>query len=176
MNGYDPRYAIARTATEVLLYLELNACPDCGSDQADWQDRLSEAELEPVLGYAGVCLGCGTHREYLFSLPQEPRDDGLYSFGGPEPSELIDAGQWLAVADRIAGQVPVGDRSETARAAMVVARQAVEEVVKFIPPTADVVPDEAFWTEPGQGVRALDPGRFRLERLLLIRDSYSDPA
>ncbi|WP_238332567.1 hypothetical protein [Kribbella jejuensis] len=122
-----------------------------------------------MLRCAGVCANCGAVREYLFSSPPQLYDD----FGGPEPSELIDAGQWLAFADQVAGLVAVDDRSEEARAAMTLARQAVEEVVKFVPAAADAVPEDAFWTEAGRAVRALDPGRFRLERLLVIRDSYS---
>ena len=171
MTAYDPPYAIARTSTEVTLYLDLNPCPDCGSDQADWQDQ-----FDTVLTYTGECAGCGAHREYYFSPPQHGMGDAVStigSFGGLEASELIDAGQWLAVADRIAGQVAAGDRSEAALAVMAIAQQAVEEVVKFIPPSQDAVPDEAFWTDAGRAVRELDPGRFRLDRLLVIRDSYS---
>lgn len=172
MSAYDPPYAIARTSAEAALYLELTPCPDCGSTETDWYDQ----QMGGVLSCAGVCAGCGANREYLFSSPQ-PDDSVPQSatseFGGPEPSELINAGQWLAFADQIAGQVAVDDRSEQARDAMAVARQAVEEVAKFVPASADAVPEEAFWTEAGREVRALDPGRFRLERLLVIRDSYS---
>jgi hypothetical protein len=162
LSTYDPPYAIARTSTEVTLYLELNPCPDCGSDQADWHEQ--------ALTYTGECLGCGAQREYMFSPPQQASPE---TFGGPAPSELIDAGQWLALADRIAGEVAVDDRSEGALTAMAVARQAVEEVLKFIPPSQDTVPDEAFWTDAGRAVRELDPGRFRLDRLLVVRDSYT---
>lgn len=165
MSTYDPPYAIARTSTEVTLYLELNPCRDCGSDQTDWPEQ-------PVLIYAGTCVGCGARREYFFSPPQHAVRET--SFGGPEASELIDAGQWLVVADRLAGEVAVDDRSEAALAVMAVARQAVEEVVKFIPPSQDAVPDAAFWTDAGRAVRGLDPGRFRLDRLLVVRDSYTD--
>ncbi|NUR96899.1 MAG: hypothetical protein HOV67_16760 [Kribbellaceae bacterium] len=166
MSTYDPPYAIARTAAEAALYLELSPCPDCGSTETDWQDQ----QTAEVLTCSGICEGCGAFREYLFSRPLHPYE----GFGGAEPSELIDAGQWLEFADGVAGQVAVGDLSDEAVEAMAVARQAVEEVVKFVPPTADAVPDEAFWTDAGRAVRALDPGRFRLERLLVIRDSYSD--
>ncbi|WP_328999349.1 hypothetical protein OHA18_33510 [Kribbella sp. NBC_00709] len=169
-DDYDPPYAIARTPTEVALYLDLTPCPDCGSDQADWRDRLTALDDEPVLIYTGNCADCGALREYVFSPPPGPSPG---PFGGLEPSELIDACQWLTAADRIAGQVAADDRSESARTVMTIARQAVEEVVKFIPPSEDAVPDEAFWTDAGRAERALDPGRFRLDRLLVIRDSYA---
>jgi hypothetical protein len=170
MTGYDSRYAIARTPTEVMLYLDLTPCPDCGSNEAAWEDSRTEADGEPVLRYAGVCAGCGAQREYLFSPPPNDSPD----FGGPEPSELIDAGQWLSVADRIAAEVAADDRSAASRTVMALARQAVEEVVKFVPADRDAVPDDAFWTDHGRATRELDPGRFRLERLLVIRDSYTD--
>ncbi|TCC25497.1 hypothetical protein [Kribbella speibonae] len=170
MNDYDPPYAIARTTTEVMLYLDLTACPDCGSDAAEWQHDLHVGALR----YVGACARCGSEREYLFSPPYQGFLDDGATFGGPEPSELVDAGQWLAVADWIAGEVPADDRSEAARAVMAYARQAVQEVLKFVPPAGDAVPDEAFWTDAGRAERERDPGRFRLGRLLAVRDSYSD--
>ena len=169
MNDYDPPYAIARTTTEAMLYLDLTACSNCGSDQAAWQYDVHDAALR----YVGACAGCGTEREYLFSPPYDGLLDDAGTFGGPEPSELVDAGQWLAVADWIAGEVAADDRSEAARTVMAYARQAVQEVLKFVPPAADTVPAEAFWTDAGQAERDRDPGRFRLDRLLAVRDSYS---
>ncbi|TCO50021.1 hypothetical protein EV646_10292 [Kribbella antiqua] len=171
---YDPPYAIARTRDEVLLYLELTPCPDCGTVETSWEDGLAHVEGSLVISYAGECPGCGASREYLFGLPERETPGPFPNFGGPEASELLDAGQWLAVADRAAGSVGVDDRSEAARAVMSVARAAVEEVVKFIPPGADVVPDDAFWTGEGRATLDAEPGRFRLERLLVVRDSYRD--
>jgi hypothetical protein len=50
----------------------------------------------------------------------------------------------------------------------------VQEVLKFVPPGGDAVPAEAFWTDAGRAEQERDPGRFRLDRLLAVRDSYSD--
>ena len=169
---HDPSYAIARTRDEVLLYLELHPCLDCGTVETSWEDGLAQVDDELVITYAGSCPGCGAEREYLFGLPQRETPGDFPNFGGPEPSELLDAGQWLAVADRAAGSVAVDDRSEVAEAVMAIARAAVAEVVKFIPPGADVVPEDAFWTCAGRDIREAEPGRFRLERLLVVRDSY----
>jgi hypothetical protein len=170
---YDPPYAIARTRDEVLLYLELHPCPDCGTVETSWQDGLAQVDGTLVISYAGECPGCGAEREYLFGLPEREAFGRFPNFGGPEPSELLDAGQWMSVADRAAGSVAVDDRSEAALAVLELARAAVEEVVKFIPPDANVVPDDAYWTSEGQAIQAAEPGRFRLERLLVVRDSYS---
>jgi hypothetical protein len=100
---------------------------------------------------------------------------GYPTFGGTEPSELLDAGEWLWVADLTAGNVPADDRAEAHRS-LSVATAAVEEVVKFIPPGADEVPGDAFWSQRGREVRAAEPGRFQLDRLLVVRDTYRDLA
>lgn len=169
MNDYDPPYAIARTTAEAMLYLDLTGCPDCGSGDAVWQHDVDDGALR----YVGTCARCGAEREYLFSPPYEGLLDEVETFGGAEPSELVDAGQWLAIADTIAGEVAADDRSAAARAAMAYAYQAVQEVLKFVPWTGDAVPDEAFWTDAGRAERERDPGRFRVDRLLTVRDSYS---
>jgi len=102
VNDHDPPYAIARTTAEAMLYLDLTACPDCGSDDAVWQRAIDDGALR----YVGACAHCGAEREYLFSPPYQGLLDDVATFGGPEPSELVDAGQWLAIADAIAGEVP----------------------------------------------------------------------
>jgi hypothetical protein len=171
VSEYDPPYAIARTNDEAMLYLELQPCPDCGSVEARWEHGLTEVDGELAISYAGICPGCDAEREYLFGLPERETLSPFPNFGGPEPSDLLDAGQWLQVADQVASAVPVDDDAGAALA-LRVARAAVEEVVKFIPAGSDTVSDDAFWTEEGRQVRDSEPGRFRLERLLVVRDSY----
>ncbi|ADB32348.1 hypothetical protein Kfla_3287 [Kribbella flavida DSM 17836] len=177
MSDHDPKYAIARTGDETLLFLELHPCPDCGSIETPWEHGLADDDGELVISYAGVCSQCGAERQYLFGLPERESVGPFPHFGGPEASELLDAGQWLAVADSAAESVPADAPADDSHAATVmsIARAAVEEVLKFVPPGADAVPDDAFWTDDGRAVRDAEPGRFRVERLLVVRDSYSDP-
>lgn len=166
-------FAVARTRDEAHLYLELHPCPDCGAAEAPWQQSLVEIDGVLTTSYATTCPGCGAEREYLFGLP--PRETPPVSwptFGGVEPSELLDAGQWLAVSDEAAGNVPT-DRLEAGRA-LAIARAAVEEVIKFVPPGQDAVPEDEFWTPEGREVRDADPDRFRLDRLLVVRDTYHE--
>lgn len=167
-------FAVARTRDEAHLYLELHMCEDCGSPATGWEHGLADVEGELVASYTTVCPGCGTEREFLFGLPEREAGPGPFpNFGGPEPSEILDAGQWLQTADDAAGDVPVDDQAEAARQ-VAIARAAVEEVVKFIQPGQDAVPADGFWTEDGRRVRDTEPGRFRLERLLVVRDTYRD--
>ncbi|SEF89861.1 hypothetical protein SAMN05444920_101963 [Nonomuraea solani] len=166
-------FAVARTRDEAHLYLDLHPCA-CGSVDTTWDSGLVSVEGELSNRYSGSCGACGRPREYLFGLPGKPvMPAGYPTFGGAESSQLLDAGEWMWVADLTAGNVPVDDEAE-ARRTLAVAAAAVEEVVKFIPPGADEVPDDGFWSERGQQVRAAEPGRFRLDRLLIVRDTYRD--
>ncbi|WP_043635286.1 hypothetical protein [Nonomuraea candida] len=168
-------FAVARTRDEAHLYLDLHPCA-CGSVDTTWDRGLVSVEGAPANRYFGTCAACGAPREYLFGLPERPVPPAGYpTFGGPEPSELLDAGQWLWVADLTAGNVPVDDAAEAHRT-LSVAAAAVEEVVKFIPPGGEEVPDDGFWSHRGKQVRAAEPGRFRLDRLLIVRDTYRDLA
>jgi hypothetical protein len=168
-------FAVARTRDEAQLWLELHPCPDCGSIDTPWQHALVDEDGELTISWAGTCAGCGAEREYLFGLPgRETAVAGWPTFGGAEPSELLDPGQWLDVADRAAAEVP-DDPVEAGRV-LAVARAAVDEVVKFVPAGLDAVPEDEFWTPEGRAVRDAEPGRFRLDRLLVTRDTYLELA
>ncbi|MGA4991705.1 hypothetical protein [Nonomuraea bangladeshensis] len=168
-------FAVARTRDEAHLYFDLHPCA-CGSVDTTWRSGLVNVEGALANRYTGVCEVCGAAREYVFGLPEQPvMPSGYPTFGGPEPSELLDAGEWLWVADLTAGNVPVDDRDEALRS-LRVAAAAVEEAVKFVPPGADAVPDDGFWSERGLLVRAAEPGRFALDRLLIVRDTYQELA
>jgi hypothetical protein len=168
-------FAVARTRDEAQLWLELHPCPDCGSVDTPWQHTLVDEDGELTISWAGTCAGCGAEREYLFGLPaRETAVVGWPTFGGAEPSELLDPGQWLDVADRAAAEVP-DDPVEAGRV-LAVARAAVDEVVKFVPAGLDAVPEDEFWTPEGRAVRDAEPGRFRLDRLLVTRDTYLELA
>jgi hypothetical protein len=165
--------AVARTRDEAELFLELHPCPDCASTDASWEHALVEIDGELAISYGASCPGCAAEREYLFGLPaRETRVNGWPTFGGAEPSELLDAGQWMDVSDRAAAQVP--DDPAAAGKVLAVARAAIDEVVKFVPAGQDAVPEDEFWTPEGRAVRAADPGRFRLDRLLVARDTYHE--
>ncbi|MEU4571940.1 hypothetical protein ACBI99_12185 [Nonomuraea sp. ATR24] len=169
-------FAVARTRDEAHLYLDLHPCETCGSAETTWDSGLTTVDGTLVSRYAGDCGECGTSREFLFGLPERPiPPDGYPTFGAAEPSELLDAGEWLWVADLTAGHVPADDRAEAHRA-LSIAAAAVGEAIKFVPPGQDEVPDDAFWSERGLEMRAAEPGRFHLDRLLIVRDTYRDLA
>jgi hypothetical protein len=172
---------LARTNAEAHLYMDLHPCA-CGEIRFP---RVSSVITTPegdlASRYSGVCPQDGAEREFTFRLPERimpPPPDGMVTYGGPEPSELIDPGEWLSVADAYARSVPAdtaslaADGLATARSMLVHAAAAVDEVLKFIPADTDRVPEEAFVTDRGRAAFAKEPGRFRRPRLEAVRDTY----
>jgi hypothetical protein len=162
--------AVARSRDEAWLFLELTAC-GCGAVAAEWRHGTGLVDGELVSVYDAICPACGADREYMFALPDHETPGTYPNFGGTEPSQLIDAGRWLALADQLAGSLPADD-PETVTQAMNLAAAAVAEVIKFIPPGATAVPPDAFWTPEGQATRAEDPARFTLPRLQITHATY----
>lgn len=164
-------FFVARTRDEAHLFLDLHPCETCGSVDMTWQNALTNTTGELLSRYWGTCPGCATEREFLFALPErEVIPEGYPTFGGEEPSQLLDAGEWLWVAELTASNVPPDDSGQ----ALAIAIASIEEAVKFIPPGEDEVPEAAFWSDRGRRVRDADPARFRRDRLIVVRDTYRE--
>jgi hypothetical protein len=166
----------ARTRDEAQLYLSLVPCA-CGA--ADFERDVDVLSPRPrVLSFSGTCPRCGRARTSAFEVLEpfapEPDRPRQYAFGpGDTPSSLIDAGQWLVISQLLTEQVQalagaVSDPADVAAGHELVqmAAAAVDEVLKFLPPEAVAVPDEAFWTEHGRALRAALPEWFDRDRLL----------
>jgi len=167
---------VARTRDEAHLYMDLNPCVRCGSIDVTWRHATVWAGSELGGAYFGSCPGCSAQREFVFRLPEREHVVAEFpNFGGAEPSQLLDAGEWLWVADRAARNAPTGDPAGE-RHALHLATRAVAEVIKFIPDGQEHVPDSAFWTRRGWEVRNAEPGRFGRGRLQVVRDTYHELA
>ncbi|GAB2562364.1 hypothetical protein [Nocardia heshunensis] len=172
---------LARTNAEARLYVSLQPCPTCGETRCTF--RSSVITVDDVLAsrYAGECPGCGSPRTYEFRLPVEilPPPASAVRFGADNPSELLDPGVWLWYSDLCSRQVPASttgldDRGmRAARHALATALAAVEETLKFIPPTSDRIPESAFTSPEGRATYTREPGRFTRPRLEALRDTYA---
>jgi hypothetical protein len=157
-----------RTGAEAHLYMDRQPCT-CGDIEFDRQSAVMIDGGELCSRYSGKCRSCGTLREFIFQLPPSQRPiTNQVEYGGSDPSRLLDAGQWLAIAEYYAKLEP-GSPDD-----LDIARAAMEEVIKFLPDGFDNVPDTAFWTERGRMVREREPARFRRARLAAIRDAYRE--
>lgn len=151
--------------------MDLHPC-ECGVPAFEQRHWLEERGEDLLAIYEGPCRGCKKVRRFeltlIDDLPPPPP-----AFGGPDPSQLIDPGQFLAAAEKSAAHAPpdAPDRPPHERAAarrdLVLAIAAVEEVLKFIPDGGDRVPATCFdGTRP---VYDAEPARFdrvRLEALI----------
>jgi hypothetical protein len=167
---------LARTRDEALFYLQLQPCPRCGQQRTPWSSALVDVGGVLARRYSGTCAQCGLAREYVFRVPDQipPRPPGAtMHYGGDEPSELIDAGQWLLMSETVAEQTRAELAAGEHDAAALHAELAIAcatEVIKFVPPGGAQVPDSGFWTPAGRQARDSDPRRFTLRRLLLVLD------
>lgn len=156
----------ARTSLEAHMYLDLHPC-DCGDVQFERSSAVVMTEEGLASRYTGSCATCGTPRECLFLLPDEIEmpDPASVRFGGEEPSSIIDAGEWLYVADLYA-------RARATQATVLAAAAAVDEALKFVVPGAEAVSSASLWTDRGMAIYLKEPGRFGVARLAAIRDTY----
>ncbi|MFE7808806.1 hypothetical protein ACFU51_29875 [Streptomyces sp. NPDC057430] len=144
--------------------MDLHPCA-CGSGDFDRQHRLEQHGDDMVAVYEGACRRCGTTRRFAFRMAEEIPPPPP-AFGGSEPSQIIDPGEFLNVAFRIsesAGlQLLNSPESEhhKMRDSVAYSIAAYEEVLKFIPPGADAVPSSAFTSEAGLARYRQDPGKF----------------
>ena len=174
----------ARSNAEAHLYMELNPCEACGELDFAAGSSISEVDGRLVTRFAGPCPGCGTAREFTFELPAEEPfpDEDEPAFGDAQPSGLVDAGQWLWVADLIGQAIPADgaalrpEERAQARFDLRIAAAAVAEAAKFLPGRADAVPVEALWTDRGLAVYREEPARFRRLRLETAHRAYRELA
>lgn len=176
---------IARTNDEAHLYMDLHPC-ECGEIQFPRTSSVVETDDGDLAShYIGTCPRDGAQRQFTFRMPQEilmPSGDGSVRYGGHEPSELLDPGEWLSVADAYARNVPAdtatlaADGQSTARSMLNRAVAAIDEVLKFIPAGSEQVPEQAFVTDRGRAAYAKEPGRFRRPRLEAVRSTYANIA
>jgi hypothetical protein len=174
---------IGRTILESHIYMELRPCV-CGTRDL----TITSSELIGggdggfIRRHVGRCPACEASREFVFGLPDNAVIGGVsweMYFGGDAPSQLIDAGEWMEIAERVARSIhsrpdpdPVALRDQ--REALTVAVAAVNEALKFIPDGVDEVPDDAFWTDLGRAKQHELYGRFRRFRLQAYRSGLLD--
>lgn len=174
-----PGTLIARSAAECHLYIELHPC-SCDEAFEPGRHRLESRDDSLVAVYGMCCRRCGTAQRFEFVMGEEIVPLG--SFGGSKPSRIIDAGEFLAVADSAAQEVPADvsglDHVARQRVRLLVKRAvaAIEEVLKFIRPGEESVSSEALFSTRGVAVFRNEPARFRKARLCALHHAYQDAA
>jgi hypothetical protein len=169
----------SRSIEECHLYMALHGC-SCGDTAFEWsRHSLSERAGQLVSRYEGTCPGCGEERVFEFAIPAMQTSMARRPvYGDAEASRIIDPGEFLADAQRLALSVPrLPDQQDEedlidAYSAIELAVAAVTEVLKFVPEGADAVPAGAFTSAAGRRLYERDPGQFGRDRLELELADY----
>jgi hypothetical protein len=152
--------------------MDLHPC-ECGQAEFARDHHLIDRDGVLVSVYEGFCQSCDRLRSFEFALTDD-LEPAAPAFGGPEPSQIIDPGEYLSVADRIGTDAGLRllnsppDKHEEQRTKFEYAIAAVQEVLKFLPAGLDEVPAEAFTLPRGREIYQKDPTRF--ERVWLDDD------
>ncbi|MFD9453332.1 hypothetical protein ACFWBC_09620 [Streptomyces sp. NPDC059985] len=126
--------------------------------------------------YEGVCRQCGRARHFEFQMAEEIPPPAP-AFGGPEPSRIIDPGEYAEVGYRVsrAACLELLNRPDSEhhkyRAALAYALAAFEEVLKLVPPGQEAIPADAFTSEAGKTRYRNGPGKFRRDLIEMDIDS-----
>ncbi len=164
-------YPYARTFDEAYLYMELRPCV-CGETDFDKTTASLVEDGVATERYSGNCPNCGRARRFTFRMPDEPPAISFeMRYGwGDEPSQLLDPGEWLSVADlfeaNAQAELNSGDITDERQLTSIYyqlssALAATEEVLKFLSSGVEAVPEEAFRSQPGRMMFELVPERFR---------------
>jgi hypothetical protein len=171
----------ARSFDEADLYVELLPCEVCGRGPLKRQPGVSNGKVDGqrVVYLDAVCDNCGHRLRFAFRMPDPPTVSprGNVRYGGDEPSQLFDPGQWLMLADLMTVDLPEPDqlpahRGTRLRNRVDIAAAAVTEVLKFIKPDDDRVRGYDFWTDAGRQMFDEARWRFTRESLESERDRY----
>ncbi|MGW2016429.1 hypothetical protein [Streptomyces sp. NPDC001927] len=145
--------------------MDLHRCAECGSGDFDRQHRLEQHGDDIVAVYEGACRQCGATRRFAFRMAEEIPPPPP-AFGGDQPSQIIDPGEFAEVAFRISESAGIqllntpDSEHYKLRDAVAYTVAAFEEMLKFLPPGEDSIPASAFTSEVGKARYERDPGNF----------------
>ncbi len=149
----------ARSIAEARLFIGREPCAGCGAVGFAEPSRIVEHGERLGVACSGFCPSCGVQRTFELLLGEE-RVPPL-ALGNAAPSSLIDAGEWLLLADDLAARSDVGK-----------AIAALEEVLKFYDTGAAEPPLSAFFTATGRAAYRADAGRFARFRIEAVLDAW----
>jgi len=158
----------ARTAEEADLYVDLE-CEAAREVPQSRKKKKTERRRQTFWTYEIRCSS-GKLLEFEFDLSGLPdKKPGLrrkVEFGGAQPSRLLDAGEWMKVADRYSERAPKSlaglpeKQRRTAAHDVEFAVAAVAEALKFIPSGSERVSSTSLLSDRGKAYFNKDVRRF----------------
>lgn len=167
----NPEPLYARSLTEIQFYLRVTPCSGCGRGPLKpVTDHLPPASSPFSL--TAKCGGCHQQAAFTFTLPEHatPTDrDDLYPVINPtpEPSRIIDVGQWIVLFRLILETAGKETDKIEARRLGYEAAQCLAEAVKFYEDN-DLPPESAIFCESTRVRRRDNPQQFSKQNLMDI--------
>jgi hypothetical protein len=165
---------VARSAEEAHVFMGLHTCDRCGTPTpGNLPSQLIEREGHLVTRYEGRCPGCGEVRRFELRLddaiPPTSSDDEVVF--GEGRSRLLDAGDWLHVAEICSGPQYRQIAGTNATYALQIAVAAYGEALKFIDAGEAAVDRNAIESRWGREAYERAPEMFRRERIEAARSA-----
>jgi hypothetical protein len=166
----------ARSIAERHFYLMVLQCEKCKKGSFELVSTEQTPEQHVDVWYVR-CKQCRQGRRLFFDRSALAVDEAASISGplpevnpSPQPSRLIDVGQWLALFYRILSAASEEkDRKEAQRLGYE-ATLCLEEALKFYLPDSDLPPPEALWVESSQQGLKQRPEMFVRQKLLQMRE------
>ena len=174
----------AHSWAEAHLYLKVTHCTQCS--RGPWEVQTERRAAGPQTVRAR-CLHCGAEKEFTFECPPpagaEDADVAAGHAGdlpaelinpSPEPSEIIDVGQWLSLFYHLVETANKAETKAGTRRLTFQAAQCLDEALKFYPADDALPPPAAFFTQASREAFAKVPEKFARERLRDIRSKLPE--
>jgi len=181
------------SVAEARFYLMVTPCPNCSSgpwetlnSQETYIDTPTSSNMGQLqLTLQARCLKCGYVQEFLFvrqkalteiekELQQELIDAQIELINPfPEPSEIIDVGQWLSLFYLLVEKASSAPADQTRRYGFQAA-QCLEEALKFYKEGDELPPASAFFVESSRKAFREHPEKFTRQRLIEMRRKLPD--
>lgn len=178
----SPTPPLSRTSAEAHLFMDLTPC-SCGSAAFERRSVVLTDGSELFAQYSGACAQCATEREFIFRLPQSlpPAQEALPRFGVGR-SELLDPGEWYAVAQASASAVPAEPAEgvdeptlRRLRRSIAIAQDALVQLQAFVGDDG-TVPDDALRSRYSEQLRQQRPSMLTSDGIAATITAYEQIA
>lgn len=167
----------AHSWAEAHMYLKVTPCPNCS--RGPWEITSEQPPTESLTLLAR-CLHCRTEKKFLFECagaPPGPEDSPDLPIElinpTPEPSRIIDLGQWLSLFYMLVEKASSTGGAESRRGGFQAA-QCLDEALKFYTEDDELPPTSAFFVKASRQAFAEHPEKFARQRLRDMRNKLPD--
>jgi endogenous inhibitor of DNA gyrase (YacG/DUF329 family) len=165
------RDLLAHSLAEAYLYLMVTACPTCGKGPLVSSEArvLSQETRLRTAAISASCRACHAPSEWRFQILHATGGGGQLN-PSPQPSRLIDLGQWITLSRIITEAAGRSEDRIQARGFRIQASECLDEALKFFEQDDSRPPATAFFTSESTERFLAHPEQFERSKVLELRD------